>query len=106
MANITIGSRLPYGLILEVGDKKVTIEGVNKSNIIGAEHYTTEVDAQFWAAWTEANAEFPAYVNGTIFAIEDKRAEKSIIRDAFARLTGLEKIAPDSDSIVKTLKMD
>ena len=74
MATITIGSRLPYGLIIEVADKKVTIEGVNKSNIIGAEHYTTEVDSQFWEAWTTANAEFPALVNKAIFAIEDKRA--------------------------------
>ena len=104
MANITIGSRLPYGLILEVGEKKVTLQGLNKSMIIGATHMTNEVDDQFWAAWSEVNAEFPAFKNGSIFAIEDKRAEKSIIRDVLERVTGLERIDPSKEKSVA--KMD
>ena len=101
MATITIASRLPYGLILEVGDKKVTLQGVNKSLIIGATHMTNEVDEGFWKAWVEANEQFPALVNQSIFAIEDKRAEKSILRDAFERVTGLERIDPAKANVEK-----
>ena len=101
MSNITIGSRLPYGLIIEVADKKVTLQGLNKSLIIGATHMTNEVDEGFWNAWKEANAEFPAFVNGSIFAIEDKRAEKSIIRDVLERVTGLERIDPAKANVEK-----
>lgn len=96
MATISIVSRLPYSLILDHEAKTVTIQGVNKSQIIGATEMTTEVDAEFWAVWKESHADFAPLKNMAIFAVEDKRSMGSMIKDAIQLPTGLERLKPDS----------
>lgn len=96
-----IGSKLPFGLKLELTDadgKPVIVEvlGLNSSRVIGADHMTTEVDADFWDAWVKLHPAFPAVVSGTIFAVKSARDAAAASRDAGK--TGMEPLKPDDKS--------
>lgn len=99
MAYITIRSRLPVGLLLELPSdpsKTVEIKGVNSSNIIGAEHYDTPVDSAFWEAVVKANPEFPPIQNKSIFVVSNNAADAAAkTLDASAQETGLEPLRQD-----------
>ena len=87
----TIHCKLPCGILLELGEKSVTLNGVNKASIIGADYGTTDVDDGFWADWAKVNKEFAPFKSGAIFAAK--------LPDATAKSkdqpkTGLEPIDP------------
>lgn len=42
---VTVGCKLPNGLIIEVGGQSVELNGANASNIIGGHGITYDVDA-------------------------------------------------------------
>jgi hypothetical protein len=99
MAKIIIGSKLPYGLILEHPKDKtktITIDGLNSSKIIGATHMCTEVDGDFWAAWMAENKQFSAVVSGAIFEAKTVSDANAIAREQKDRKTGLEPMKPDA----------
>ena len=92
----TIHCKLPCGIVLEAGEKSVTLNGVNKASIIGADYGTTEVDDGFYAEWVKANKEFAPLKSGAIFAAK--------LPDAKAKAkdqpkTGLEPIDPAAASV-------
>lgn len=105
MANITIGCRLPHGIVLEVGDKLVNIKGLNSSMIIGADHFANEVDASFWKAWSEANADSRLLSSGALFSASNEKEAKAKAKDLKSVKTGLEPVDPDSMG-VKTVTAD
>lgn len=98
-----IGCRLPHGLILTVGNKSVTLNGLNKVTIIGATYATTEVDNDFWAAWKAQHADFPALKNGAIFEAKTPADAQAKASEVSKEPTGLEPLKPDSGG-VQTLK--
>jgi hypothetical protein len=69
MADVTIRSRLPIGVQLEVGDKKVEIKGVNSSMIIGATTMDTPVDGAFWEKFAAENKGLELLTNQSIFLV-------------------------------------
>ena len=91
-----IGSRLPTGIVLEhpFDPKiKVTLNGVNKSLIVGATYATTPVDASFWEHWRMTHENFPAFKSGAIFeagSVEDAAATAA---ELVKEKTGFEKMA-------------
>ena len=92
----TIHCKLPWGIVLEYGEKSITLNGANKASIIGADYGTTEVDDAFYAEWTKANKEFAPLKSGAIFAAK--------LPDAKAKSkdqpkTGLEPIDPTAAAV-------
>lgn len=72
---VTVGSKLPFDFIAEVGDVKVTFKGavadtqLEGKMLTGGFGLTSGVDADFYAAWREAmGPKFGPLANGSIFA--------------------------------------
>ncbi len=100
MANVTIGCRLPHGLVLEVYENgvskgSVTLKGKNDQDseiiILRPKHCGfTEVDESFWNAWVKANPDFPALKSGAIFQEKTLKDAKAANDDLKAEATGFE----------------
>jgi hypothetical protein len=71
MSAVPVGTTIPQGLILQLAYplgnytptpayESVTIKSVQQGG-------GSEVDQNFWSAWTNENAENPLYVNGQIY---------------------------------------
>jgi hypothetical protein len=94
MANrVTIGCKLPNGIVLELPDKDkkivtVTLEGPNGSKIIGATHGETSVDADFWNGWKAAHKDFVPFKSGAIFQAKTSKDAAAKAKDT--PNTGLE----------------
>lgn len=101
MNMITIGSRLPTGLLLQLEKETHEIKGLNSAVLIGAEYVTTEIPRAFWDAWSLAYMEYPPLKNMSIFPIEKKADEKAIAADAVQLETGLEQIDQESHGVKK-----
>ena len=93
---VIIGCKLPNGIILEVGDKQQVIKGLNSIVIIGAPYRTTEVDADFYAAWLEEHKEFPAIKSGAIFIAKNFESIKSVAEDLKDEKTGFEPMSQET----------
>lgn len=91
MANITVGCKLPHGLVITVGGKSVTLAGANSSHIIGG-YGMTQVDKDLFEAWKKEFASYAPLKNGLIFeqasrsSAESEAKERSDIRSGFERL--------------------
>lgn len=98
---MVIGCKLPQGIILEHPqdtENTVTLNGLNRALIIGADYATTEVDADFWGAWIDSNKDFPAVKSGAIFAAKNIASVASMAKEFEERKTGLEGMVPDDKS--------
>src|SRR5438093_12261515 len=72
MATVTVGCKLPNGLILELSDnsgstKKVHIKGANASELVGGHGITHDVDKEFMDAWMAKNKDLSFVKNGFLF---------------------------------------
>lgn len=109
---ITIGSKLPAGLVLnhpQNPHEKVTLrglnsapKGVNKQPII-VPFMTTEVDTDFWAAWKFAHEHptkpFKPLASGAIFECGTQdRAEKTY-REREREKTGFESLSHTAEGV-------
>lgn len=94
---VVVRSRLPYALILQIGRRRHTINGLNSTTIVGATFASTEIDAEFWREWADRNVKSKLLQSGAIFAADDKSA-RDIARDA--PRTGLEAADPAEDGLV------
>ena len=90
MANVTVCCRLPHGIIIEMGSKKVKLNGANDDPAVKSPIATiltdeafgeTQVDEQFWAAWSKEHANFAPYKSGAIFVAKDKASAKASVKD-------------------------
>jgi len=103
---IIIGSKLPFGLLLEHPQKpgvSVEIEGLNKSRIIGAAHMTTPVDADFWADYKATHGKASFLANGSIFEAATLQDAEAAARDLEKQRTGLEPLSSEGQDGVKPL---
>lgn len=108
MAIVTIGCRLPNGLVLEHPDdktKKVTLSGKNKATIIGTDYALTPVDSDFWDRWMEVHSGFPALKSNAIFVAKNPNDAHAIAKEVAKERTGFEPMKQDSSG-VKTAKED
>ncbi|EAA1504788.1 hypothetical protein LWV02_002840 [Salmonella enterica] len=69
---VTVGCKLPNGLVLEVGPERVQVAGWrnNAVKIVGG-YGLTQVEKAFWEAWLAEHCQQPYVKNGVIFA-QDK----------------------------------
>lgn len=103
MAKVTVGCKLPNGLIIEVDGVRVTLNGVNKSNIVGADHCTTLVDESFWNAWLKEHETLMAVTSGAIFVAKNDVEAAAIVKDKKTK-TGLEGASPKESGVEFTEK--
>lgn len=69
MVTVTIGCKLPNGIIMQVGKARVRINGWNNNIIKGGSHGITEnVPADLWEAWSKEHADSNLVKRGFIFA--------------------------------------
>ena len=126
MDTVTVACKLPHGMHLETRnkagdvDQRVTIKGARlKTTPAGREitrdHETTDdfgrgygltpgVPAAFWERWTKANAAYPPYVRGFIFAQSDLDDARAQARELGELKTGLEPLSPDKKALPKGLE--
>lgn len=93
---VTIGCKLPNGLVLEVGGKSVQINGANSTQLVGGHGITYGVDAEFWQAWLKQNADRAVVKNGFIFAHEKSVNAKAEAKEKTDTKTGQEPIDPNA----------
>ena len=109
MAQITIGCRLPSGLIIKVGDKSVELEGQRQTQkrspviLLSNDDYgTTEVDASFWEAWKQAVGEdFAPLKSGAIFEAKNQTEASAKAKDLKSKKTGHEPMTQDDGGVKK-----
>ena len=92
MATVSIILKQPNGIILQVGNKQVTLKGYNSSEVAHGYGITENVDAAFWAAWVEQNKGHKLYTSGAIAAQETTRNAKAQAKDTAELKTGTERI--------------
>ena len=110
MAVVTVGCRLPSGLEIQVGDKKIELAGQNQRYkelgieiiLLKDEDYgTTEVDASFWEAWKQiVGQDFVPLKSGAIFESKNATEAKAQAKDLKEKKTGHEPM-PQTDGNVK-----
>lgn len=106
MASITIGCRLPCGLVLQHGGVTVTLNGQNqnKEGIIllkDSDYGTTEVDQPFWEAWKEAHKGFAPLESNAIFEAKNASEAKGKAKELKGEKTGHEPVSQESKDIKK-----
>lgn len=111
MSKVTIGCRLPSGLILDLGDSSKTVvelagqrQAQARSPIVllSEEDYgTTEVDQSFWEAFcARVGPDFAPIKSGAIFVAKNEKEAKAINKDLKGKKTGHEPL-PQEDKDIK-----
>lgn len=102
MSTVTVCSKLPFGLQLEHGGKTFRIDGANKSSmrdfngcVLPGAVAVTDVDAQLWSAWLEANPTHEFVRKGLVFSQKDRRSADAEIKEKEKVLSGLQGISQD-----------
>lgn len=108
MATVTIGCRLPNGIVMELDSgAQVTLKGQNSAQarspiILLSEEDCgyTEVDADFWAAWkAQVTADFAPLRTMAIFEAKNQRDAEATHREVKKEKTGHEPMAQKSKDI-------
>ncbi|MDN8598625.1 hypothetical protein Q0A17_04205 [Citrobacter sp. S2-9] len=92
---VTIGCKLPCGLVMTLGGKSVELKGSRDSRILNGYGLTSNVDAEFWEAWRKAHAKLPYVKNELVFAYADRRSAEDMAAERQKERTGLEGLDPD-----------
>jgi hypothetical protein len=96
MPQVTIGCKLPAGLILEHGGKRVTINGATSSVVIGGHGITEGVDKEFFDAWMAAHGGLEFIKAGFLFAHDKANSTAAEAKERAKEATGLEPLNPDA----------
>ena len=99
---VVIGCKLPHGLILDHPldpSKKVEINGLNRSLIVGAPYATTEVDGEFWEQWKTVHKDFPAIKSGAIFEAGNAAEAAAVAKELEGEKTGSEPMEQNADGV-------
>lgn len=92
---VTIGCKLPCGLVMTFGGKSVELRGSRASRILNGYGLTENVDEEFWEAWKKAHAKLPYVKNELVFAYADTRSAQDMAQERQNERTGLEGLDPD-----------
>jgi kynureninase len=95
MPTVTVGCKLPNGLIIELGDKRAELNGANSSEIVGGHGLTENVDKEFFDAWMEKYKDLDFVKAGHLFAHEKEVNVKAQAKEKAKSKTGFEKLSPD-----------
>jgi hypothetical protein len=95
-STVTIGCKLPNGIILRIASgASVTLNGATSSRIVGGYGLTPDVDKGFWEAWKKEYATFEPFKNDLIFVQESVAKAKDQAREQADVKSGLEPLDKD-----------
>lgn len=111
MSTVTIGCRLPSGLVMQVGEKFVELEGQRQTQkrsqiiILTPDDYgVTEVAADFWEAWKKlVGPKFGPLASGAIFEAKNTKEADAKAKDLKGKKTGHEPL-PQVDKDIEAVK--
>ena len=105
---VLIGCRLPNGLVLhhpQNRDLTVKIAGTSSAPTEGGLYLppkmfaTTEVDAEFWAAWRVAYVGFPPLKNRAVFEAKSEQEAAAKAKEVTKEKTGFEQMAKTAGGV-------
>lgn len=110
MSKVSIGCRLPSGLIIRVGDVAIELAGQRQRQenspviLLGENDYgVTEVDASFWEAWKKlVGDEFAPLKSKALFEASTAKEAKAKATEFKKEKTGhepLPQIAKDIEAV-------
>lgn len=70
---VTVACKLPHGMLMQVGEETLHLNGCCEGNSSGDYGLTVQVDADFWQAWLVANKEHDVVMNGLVYVIADTK---------------------------------
>lgn len=100
---VTVGCKLPNGLLIDVDGKVVHLLGANSSNVIGGYGLTENVDKDYFEKWLKQHAN-QRYVKGEmVFAQSKTNSAQSKASENASVKTGLEGLPQDKpvEGVVK-----
>lgn len=101
MQTVTVGCKLPNGLHMDLRgtggelNRRVTLNGANKSEVIGGYGITHGVDKEFFEEWKRINADFPPLKKGLIFAHDKPASAAAQAKEQAELKSGFEGMNPD-----------
>lgn len=101
MQTVTVGCKLPNGLHMDLrGDggelvKRITLNGANKSEVIGGYGITHGVDKEAFEEWKRRNPDFTPLKKGLIFAQDKPAAAAAQAKEQAEIKNGFEGLNPD-----------
>jgi hypothetical protein len=108
-STITVGCKLPNGLIIQVGKTRLLLNGSNTQKILGGYGLTHNVDASFFAEWMRLNESSVLVKKGIIFAQEKEvnaKAQASDTRDVNTGLEPMSKTDKPTAGVSQTVPLD
>ena len=93
MNTVIVGCKLPNGLILELDEQRVVLNGSNSSSIIGG-FGMTEVNKPLFDAWLAKHKDYEPVKQGLVFAQEKEVNAKAEAKDKTKLKNGLEGLDP------------
>lgn len=106
-ATVTVGCRIPMGLILRHPTSKVQIKldgprlVVADGRKLSPSFAITEVDADFWATWKAAYAKHPPLLSGAIFEAKNEQEAKAKGKELAKERTGFEQMSQRAMGVEK-----
>lgn len=94
MPNITVGCKLPAGVIIKSGNKSVQLNGANSARVIGG-YGLTQVDKDFFESWKKEYANYGPLKNGLIFDQASQSSAESQAKEQSVVKSGLEPLNPE-----------
>lgn len=92
MATVTIGCKIPIGLVLEVGKERITLNGSNKTLIPEYGVGLTEVDKNISDQWFKENSHRSCVVNNLVFVEKTNESARDKAKDLIKVKSGTERI--------------
>lgn len=94
MSTVTVLCKKPHAVEIQVGNRKVTLNGYNSSAVAHGYGITENVPKDLWEAWVTENKGHKLYTSGCIAAQENTRNAKAQAKDTAELKTGTERIKP------------
>ncbi len=92
---VTVGCKLPNGLHLDHGGKRVTLKGINSSSVLNGHGITHGVDKDFFEAWMKAHKDDAPVKSGLIFAHASESSVRDEAKEKEKSKSGFERLDPD-----------
>ncbi|QHC34151.1 hypothetical protein [Komagataeibacter xylinus] len=93
---VTVGCKLPNGLVLRSGEHKVVLSGANSSRVIGG-YGLTSVPSDLWEDWAKRHADTPFIKKRIVFAQATPAKAEGQAKEQEGVRTGLEPLDPDNE---------
>lgn len=99
MLEVSVASKLPFGLVIEHplnSNQKIELKGINQFKIQEIPYAITKVDAEFWDQWYAVNKNFAPVKNGSIFNAKKDGDLLAKAKEMEKLKTGFEGCNPDA----------